>query len=507
MDNYPFIKCLNPRKIVNPYTREQIIVECGCCPACSLRKSSLSAMKVKLESLSRKYNMFITLTYNNISLPKMMIFSINRFKDDCDEIVDNGHPFALVDITQRLGTQGTILGYTDNYTFVTETLSKKVELPKKILPHLSKYDAQLFIKRLRKNIYTYFTKQGKDVPEIRYYLVGEYGPVHFRPHYHVILWFESDELYKVIRQILYKSWQFGRIDCQKSQGKCSDYVAKYLTSAVSLPEVFRGKQMRPFAIHSAHLGEKILTLPREEIYEAPFESVIRRSIPNFSTDSDVIMWRSLKTFYFPKCKGYTQKSKHERLYAYSLYVKNYKWTKETSISTQTRIVVSALLMRHYHHDMSDLMYNYDDDLLDYYQKSSMFDPSIYENKHQTFEEHINDVYRRIYMEIRLSKHFHTFVCKGFINLYSSMYDKIVNFWNDNELYTLNTNLKSMQDFYDSDWFSDDSDFDYFYINRGFDAERYKSTNFYNMFKELSTNRLRDSVKHKKLNDANKIFNI
>ena len=46
-------------------------------------------------------------------------------------------------------------------------------------------------------------------------LLASTDPVHFRPHYHVILWFDDDELYKVIRQILYKSWKFGRIDCQK----------------------------------------------------------------------------------------------------------------------------------------------------------------------------------------------------------------------------------------------------------------------------------------------------
>ena len=507
MDNYPFIKCLNPRKIVNPYTREQIIVECGCCPACSLRKSSMNAMKVKLESLSHKYNMFISLTYNNISLPKMMLYSINRFKDECGEIVDNGHPFVLVDITQRLGTQGTLLGFTENFTFVTDTLSKKVNLPPRILPHLSKYDAQLFIKRLRKNIYSYFTKLREEVPEIRYYLVGEYGPIHFRPHYHVILWFESDRLFSIIRQMLYKSWPFGRIDCQKSQGKCADYVAKYLTGVVSLPHVFKGKQVRPFAIHSSHLGEKVLEMPREEIYQAPFESVIKRSIPQLSTNSDVVLWRSLKTYYFPKCKGYSEKSQHERLYAYTLYVKNYRWTKETSVAAQARVIISCMIMRHYHHDLGDLMYNYDDKLMDYYVRSSMFDPSCYENKHCLFEEHINDVYRRIYMEIRLSKHFHTFVCKGFVNNYIPMYNKIVEFWNNDTLYNLNNTYKSMEEFIESDWFNDTDDLGFFYINKGFDSERFQLTNSYRMFKEITTKRLSDSVKHKKLNDANKIFNV
>ena len=29
MEHYPFAKCLNPRRIFNPYTRESIVVECG----------------------------------------------------------------------------------------------------------------------------------------------------------------------------------------------------------------------------------------------------------------------------------------------------------------------------------------------------------------------------------------------------------------------------------------------------------------------------------------------
>ena len=46
--------------------------------------------------------------------------------------LENNSP--LVDITQRLGTQGTLLGYTPDYTFITETLSNKVNLPAGILP-------------------------------------------------------------------------------------------------------------------------------------------------------------------------------------------------------------------------------------------------------------------------------------------------------------------------------------------------------------------------------------
>lgn len=504
MDKYPFTRCLQPRRIINPYTRESLVVECGRCPACQLRKSSVNAMKVKLESLSHKYKMFVTLTYSNLYLPTMVVKATNRYLDDCNEVQDTREPFALIDTTARLGTEGTILGYTSNYYWCTEVLSKKCETVKTVLPHLSKYDAQLFIKRLRRNLDKYYLKYyGTKAPKIRYYLVGEYGPVHFRPHYHVELWFEEDEIYKVIRQILYKSWPYGRIDCQKSLGKCSDYLAKYLNSDCALPSVFKGGSVRPFAIHSAHLGEKVFEATRQEIYENDFERVVSRSIPYFSTDSDVTMWRSLKAYYFPKCKGYSQKSEHERLYSYSTYVNAYRWTGETNVAAQARTIVTYILYRFYKIDIGDVIYHIDDKLLDYFEKSSLFDPTSFEKK--KFNEHIDDVYRRVYMELRTSKHFHRFVCKGFLNNYKPMLNKIDKFWSDDDMKNLSNQLTAETEFAMSDWFEDEEDFQFFYYNRGFVLEKFKKTKAYKCFDSVTTKNSANAIKHKELNDKNRIF--
>ena len=503
MEKYPFTKCLNPRRIINPYTREPLVVECGSCPSCLLRKSSLNAMKVKLESLSHKYAMFVTLTYANPSLPRMLVKACNSQLDDCGEVFDTREPFALVDVTQRLGTQGTILGYTPDYCMCNSMLSKKVNLPKGLLPHLSKYDAQLFIKRLRRNISKFYEKEEKEVPKIRYYLVGEYGPVHFRPHYHVILWFDDDKLKQIIREIIHKSWPFGRIDCQTSLGKCSDYVAKYLNCSVSLPDVFKCKQVRPFSIHSAHLGEKVFEKTREEIYQGEFDDIIKRRIPYISADSDIFLWRSLKTYYFPKCKGYAEKSERERIYSYSTYVKVYRWTGETCVAEQTRFLVFHILARFYKLDIADDIYYVDDTLLDYFEKSSMFDPYTFEKK--SFNEHIEDVARRIYMELRLSKHFHRFVCKGFTNLYKPMISKIDDFWSNNDMMNLSCQLKDESEYGVSDWFCSEEDYQFFFHNCGFDVEKFKKLKAYRTYRESSLKNAEYAVKHKRLNDINKIF--
>lgn len=447
--------------------------------------------------------MFVTLTFNNASLPRFMIKAINRTLDDSGEVYDSHEGFGMIDITTRLGTQGTILGRTKDYYWCTEVLSKKCNTPRGILPRLSKYDAQLFLKRLRTNLDKYFlSKYGTKAPKIRYYLVGEYGPVHFRPHYHVILWFEDDEIYKIILQILYKSWPYGRIDCQKSLNKCADYVAKYLNSTVSLPDVFKVRSIRPFSIHSTHLGEKVFEATREEVYENDFESVIKRSIPYISNDSDVFMWRSLKAFYFPKCKGYSQKSEQERFYAYSTYVNAYRWTGQTCVATQARIIVTYILYRFYHVDIADDLYYIDNKLLDYFEKSSLFNPWNFE--HKSFHDHIDDVYRRVYMELRLSKHFHRFVCRGFINLYKPMMTKIHQFWLDSDKFNLINQLNQETEFGLSDWFEDEDSYLPFFHNKIL-LDKLQQSKAYRCYEMVTKKNAENSVKHKILNDKNKIF--
>lgn len=492
MEKYPFVRCINPRRILNPYTRETLVVECGSCPACSLRKSSVAAMKCKLESLSHKYSMFITLTYDNAALPRMIVKHTNRYKDDCGEIEDcYCHP-SLVDVTQRLGTQGLTLGTIRN-TYTLHSLSSKVELPYGVLPHLSKYDLQLFFKRLRRNLDIYYVSKFKtEAPKIRYYACGEYGPIHFRPHYHVVLWFSDDEIYKVIRQILYKSWTFGRIDCQKSKGQCSDYVAKYLNCSCALPDVFKERAIRPFSMHSSHLGEKILEVTREEIYENEFESVIKRSVPQFSVDSDVVLWRSLKDYYFPKCKGYATKSKFERLYSYKTFSAARLWTKQDRAIDQAKLILKACFGVLAH---DKLHYRTDLRLVNYFIESVGIMPYDF--------EHAPDYLRAIYMELRTSKHFLEFVCINDENLCFKMLDKIDNFWKDNDMFNLTNQLQQQREFGFSDWF--EQDYSFFYHNLGFMDEQFKKTKAYKAFYQVTHHNAENAVKHKKLNDANRYF--
>ena len=89
------------------------------------------------------------------------------------------------------------------------------------------------IKRLRRHLDQYTNEK------ISFYAVGEYGPVHFRPHFHILLFFNSQEIVDVLRECHNKSWKFGRSDIQCSNGGCASYVASYVNSLASAPPLYR----------------------------------------------------------------------------------------------------------------------------------------------------------------------------------------------------------------------------------------------------------------------------
>lgn len=105
---------------------------------------------------------------------------------------------------------------------------------KGLLKYVNYRDYQLFAKRFRKYL---FTKIGS-YEKISSYVVSEYSPKTFRPHFHILFFFDSDEVAKNIRQAVYQSWKLGRVDTQLARDSAGSYVSGYLNSVVSLPGIF-----------------------------------------------------------------------------------------------------------------------------------------------------------------------------------------------------------------------------------------------------------------------------
>lgn len=113
---------------------------------------------------------------------------------------------------------------------------------KGLLKYVNIRDYQLFAKRLRK----YLSKKIGKYEKIHSYVVSEYSPKTFRPHFHILFFFDSDEIAKNFRQAVYQSWRLGRVDTQLAREQANSYVSNYLNSVVSIPFVYKAKKsIRP----------------------------------------------------------------------------------------------------------------------------------------------------------------------------------------------------------------------------------------------------------------------
>lgn len=113
---------------------------------------------------------------------------------------------------------------------------------KGLLKYVNVRDYQLFVKRFRK----YLSKKIGKYEKIHSYVVSEYSPKTFRPHFHILFFFDSDEIAQNIQQAVYQSWRLGRVDTQLARDNANSYVANYLNSVVSVPFVYKAKKsIRP----------------------------------------------------------------------------------------------------------------------------------------------------------------------------------------------------------------------------------------------------------------------
>ena len=460
-----FYKCLSPIKIINPYNKEPLIVSCGKCDACQQMKSSVYTLKCKLESKSHKYSYFVTLTYSNDYIPSLNLHYEHK---GWNVASNDGWFFGWINST-----------YTD-----LNMLREKTHLNGDI-PYLEKRDLQLFIKRLR----YYVDRECNE--SIRYYGVGEYGPVHFRPHYHIILWFEKPQTATNLARYVDKCWPFGFTYTEKVLDDCSTYVAGYVNSNSELPKVYQLDQTKPFCVHSHHLGEQILYRSKEEVYKLHPKEFIQRSIVLNGVDSEFTLWRSIKDYFFPKCVGYSVKSSRERLYSYKLYDIARRWTGETEPSKQARLIFKTFEKTKEENtpyvDIDAI------NLIKYFFPNPLL---MYEYTQKV---------RQIYLELRISKHFLEFVCdsRHIVELESKL-SLIENFYSKLDLLGLQNQLEQI-DYFIRYVCGDIDDLKYLYSNLSFDVEEYKQTKTAQIFESMTKYRKEMFVKHKKLNDQNKIF--
>jgi len=311
--------------ITNKYTGARIAVDCGQCDYCIYNRAQKASMRVKTAGSSFKYSYFVTLTYDNEHLPLMNCKVLHSDYDDALGISgdihfgDEYHQYIPVseyecDDNSMLRhiffeqVQGTVpfdreikeyVPVKDNWflsmdairSFIYKTQSvEKTLYPVaeqyglgNLIPFLNYVDVQNYIKRLRKHL---FQKLGS-YETLHFYAVGEYGPVHFRPHYHLLLFTNSEEVSKVLRYCHDKSWKLGRSDFQRSAGGAGSYVASYVNSLCAAPLLYRScRSFRPKSRASVGFFEKGCDyVESEDAYaqiEQKIDSVVNGRVYNFN---------------------------------------------------------------------------------------------------------------------------------------------------------------------------------------------------------------------------------
>lgn len=304
-EKYLATECFHPRKVTNKYTHETLFVRCGTCPSCLVHRSNIQCALISNMSSHFKYAYFFTLTYSDEFVPRVSLEVVERCdaESEIDAYMPDSDPRHLPYDDSRYQIAATYLPRSgcfrvhdsgrvrdfseteESYQFLHTFSGKEVrdllvasnsrydfarkcvvspsidECRNEVLV-LNPYDQNLFFKRLRKLIAEKYDEK------ICYYLVSEYGGRTYRPHWHGILFFNSDALTSSICELVSKSWSYGRTDCSLSRGSAAGYVASYINSFVDLPDFFnRHKEIRPRSYHSKGLSVNSLFRQSSDISE------------------------------------------------------------------------------------------------------------------------------------------------------------------------------------------------------------------------------------------------
>lgn len=280
LQNKLVTRCQHPRTVVNKYTHESVVVSCGHCPSCILRRSAVQTNLLTTYSAQFRYIYFVTLTYAPRFLPTLEVSVVETCTDDIADVscvpniddLDAGDPntylfgFRSVPRSSSVKVKNSTVERTFKDPEVRFSYPMK---PKELLsilgkinhnvpnriPYVCNRDLDLFLKRLR----SYYPDE-----KLRYYAVSEYGPTSLRPHWHLLLFSNSERFSQTVCENVSKAWSYGRCDASLSRGFAAPYVASYVNSFVTLPDFYTQmpKVVRPKSFHSIGFTESNL-FPRK----------------------------------------------------------------------------------------------------------------------------------------------------------------------------------------------------------------------------------------------------
>lgn len=106
-----------------------------------------------------------------------------------------------------------------------------------VTPSLDREDVKKWLKRCRKN---YSETYGEELPDFKYYILGEYGPQTSRPHYHALFYGLTPKQMDFFGRDWYKHNGIYYLEQVKGSSSdlqnCTSYVAKYINKGTFEPD-------------------------------------------------------------------------------------------------------------------------------------------------------------------------------------------------------------------------------------------------------------------------------
>lgn len=315
-------RCHHPQRVFNKYVGEYLYVPCRKCDACLVARSTELSLRVQNECKQHIYSIFFTLTYDDEHLPVMRYHSGNLFLGNKPVGFDSStgnFVYPSVDVSDYKDFDlDKLLPYNSQYTDG--------------FAYACKYDIQKFIMRLRSHIdrskefkYTrvagrcvrflgsadYIKSLSKDEKKIRFFITSEYGPKHFRPHYHGIVWTDSQPIARYLLRNILEDWS----QCDKSldkpslvNGSAPQYVAKYVNGSTRLPSILQSKLFKSFLYASKNPIIGSFKNDMLQISDALVNGVVEQLQPVNRGDSAFMEYVPLSSCicarFFPKCQGW-----------------------------------------------------------------------------------------------------------------------------------------------------------------------------------------------------------
>ena len=487
--NYPLTYCLHPTKYYNKYLQQDIVTPCGHCEACRTHKSNMLHNLIDLHSTSYKYCLFVTLKYNQTNIPKAKLYDI-----DTKTCLINEDGVILAECDK--------LSETNKRKFYHKVLSKQGRsLPYGVIPYLDSHDLRLFMVRLRQRIRsqrcrvykTHDTKSYRlELNKFRtdetftYYAIGEYGPQTFRPHFHLLLFFNQSETLQALERHISKAWSMGNCDIRLADNNVSSYVSSYVSSTMSLPKIYGSAQIRPFYRKSLHFAQDAQQDFKEQIIDFEYYRTQQFNKIIGGKDRCFFFTHSYQNSIYPKITGFGQLPVDCLLARYQLAerLREY-YAKLGNIDSRT-ITIQFLITCLKHtfkagvnpkpmHDAALDLYNFD------------FSDNPEKDKYT-----INTLYK----VLLTSKLF----CKNYSTLQLNPYRyvlRIIDYWSYQDLNRLNYSLSNLEEV--------DDVTQHLYYEPLTELSNIHQSPLYQQFSEFVQHEAHECVKHKKQNDINQLL--